>query len=276
MNKLFASKEDLIRDYKELQCLTKIANKYGVHRQTIANKFNKLHIVYKSKTYRFSSNENYFNNDNEEVFYWAGFLAADGCLYERKDGFKQLCLKLATKDLPHMQLFKKCIETNAPISLYKNKNSKRNIKWNDTDQYQLRIASSKIFESLKRFNIVPRKTKIYAFPNWIINHPLVNHFMRGYFDGDGCICKSTHLYLSIRGNIPFLIIFKEILEKHCKLNSKVKPKINNGTGNLAFTGRKMICKITNFLYKYSSVFLERKYEIAQLAKDCNIKLKGNL
>ena len=260
MTKLNLTKDILIQDYNELKCLTKISIKYGVHRQTIANLFKKLNIEYKSKIHKYSSNEEYFNNDNQDVFYWAGFIAADGCMYQNKAGLQQLVIKLAEQDLSHLILFKHYIETQAPISLYINKNSLRNKKWNDTKQYQLRITSKKIYESLKRFNIVSRKTKIYDFPDWLIEHPLVHHFMRGYFDGDGCISNSTNWYLSIRGNKNFLKKYKLIIEKQGNLESKVNITINNGTHQLMFGGRYIINVITNYLYKDSTLCLQRKYE----------------
>ena len=211
--KFTLSKLELENEYNILGNLSKIATKYNVSRQTVANRFTKLNIPYKSKEHRFSSNENFFSLNNEKSFYWAGFIAADGCLYERKDGFKQLAIKLASKDKIHLESFKKDIDTNAPISLYKNKNSNRNKKWNDTDQYQLRISSRKIFNNLNRFGITPRKTKTYNVPNEILLHELCNHFMRGYFDGDGCISQYTNWSLSIRGTLSFLTNYMNVLEK---------------------------------------------------------------
>ena len=39
------------------------------------------------------------------------------------------------------------------------------------------------------------------------------------------------------------------------------PRLNNGTWELIYTGRKMIGKIVDFLYKDADTFLIRKYEI---------------
>lgn len=259
--KFTLNKIELENEYKILGTLSKIAKKYNVHRQTVANRFIKLNIPYKSKEHRFSSNEDFFSLENEKSFYWAGFMAADGCLYERKDGFKQLVIKLANKDKTHLESFKKDIETNAPISLYKNKNSHRNKNWSDTDQYQLRIASHKIFDDLHKFGLTPRKTKTYDVPEKILLNKLCNHFIRGYFDGDGCINKSTNVSWSIRGTLPFLTKCKNILESNCGLNSKVKPRLNNGTWELRYTGRKMVFRIVDFLYDNATLYLDRKKQI---------------
>lgn len=264
--KFTLNKLELENEYNILGTLSKIAEKYGVHRQTVANRFIKLNISYKSKEHRYSSNEKFFHLENEKSFYWAGFIAADGCLYKRKDGFKQLVMKLASKDKIHLENFKKDIETNAVISLYKNLNSRRNENWADTDQYQLRIASHEIFDELKKFGITPQKTKIYDMPNEILSHKLIKHFIRGYFDGDGCISQSTNWSWSLRGTLSFLNKCKNILENNCNLNSKVTPKLNGGTWELRYTGRKMVVKIVDFLYKDATLYLNRKYEIAKLSK----------
>src|SRR3990167_7270952 len=99
--KFSINKKQLILDYKTLGSLTGISKKYNICRQTVANRFNKLGIFYKTKIHKYISNENFFKKENECVFYWAGFLAADGCLHERKDKLQQLCLKLAGKDVNH-------------------------------------------------------------------------------------------------------------------------------------------------------------------------------
>lgn len=262
--KFILSKIELENEYNILGSLSKIAIKYNVARQTVTNRFIKLKIPYKSKKHKFSSNEDFFLLENEKSFYWAGFVAADGCLYKRKDGFKQLTIKLASKDKNHLESFKKDIETNAPISLYKNHH--RNEKWNDTEQYQLRIASHKIFDSINKFGITPRKTKTYDLPDQILLNKFFNHFLRGYFDGDGCICKSINWSWSMRGTLSFLNKCKNILELNCNLKSKVSIRLSNGTWELRYTGRKMVSKIIQYLYKDATVYLDRKYQIAQQSR----------
>jgi hypothetical protein len=100
----------------------------------------------------------------------------------------------------------------------------------------LKLSSTKIFDDLARFNIVPRKTMIYSLPEWIISHPLLHHFLRGYSDGDGSFyivkgkCDLDYLGWNIIGTKEFIIdiinILKEpkcipnIVEELCSISIK--------------------------------------------------------
>ena len=208
-------------------------------------------------------------------FYWAGFLAADGCISSRKDyKSKLLELELGEKDLDHLLKFKEHIKSNHPIKERTVENSKRNLKWNDCKTNRIRICNYDLCSSLERFNIVPAKTKIYEFPEWLIDHPLVHHFMRGYFDGDGCISKNSALNrkddykINIIATEKFLITFSEIICKNLNItnNSIVFNKTNN-MNYLCYGGNLLVDKVCSYLYKDAKVFLKRKFDLWQKCKD---------
>lgn len=208
-------------------------------------------------------NEYFFSEINEKSLYWAGFLAADGNVRKTSNKSRQLSLTLANKDRSHLERFKTDISSESPIRDVQNGNSKCGT---------IVITSAKIFDSLSNFNIVPAKTLIYEFPNWLLDHPLVNHFMRGYIDGDGCFrtryrgkCRNLHVYISLRGTEKFLLDFKKVLEKSCELQNNVSITFDCKVGRVEYGGNNATSKITNFLYKDATVFLPRKYEIAKLS-----------
>ena len=139
-----------------------------------------------------------------------------------------------------------------------------------TPQHSIQITSSKIYNDLARFNIVPRKTLIYKFPKWLINHPLMHHFLRGYIDGDGCFrsrlrgkCKKLHVFMSLRGTESFLTSVQFIFENIVKLNNKISIVFDCKVGKIEYGGNPATSKITEFLYKDATIFLQRKYEIAK-------------
>lgn len=51
--------------------------------------------------------------------------------------------------------------------------------------YMLRIGSHKIYDSLLKLGLYPNKSLTVKFP--IVPKKHLSHFVRGYFDGDGCI-----------------------------------------------------------------------------------------
>jgi hypothetical protein len=89
----------------------------------------------------------------------------------------------------------------------------------------------------------------------------VNHFIRGYFDGDGSFSKgSGHEYVfKICGT-------KEMLEElgqrigfpNRKFTKRHKDKKNNY--QLEIGGRQQVLKIGNYMYNNATIFLERKHK----------------
>ncbi len=244
--------------------LKNISNKFNINYEDLLTELNNLNHFYTTKS-RYECNHYFFSKHNEESFYWAGFLAADGCLY-RKQNSKKLVLSLAEKDLNHLQLFKNAINYNGIISKSITKHSLTNPKWKDSVKHTISVSSNQLFNDLTKFNLIQRKTHIYDMPDWLISHPLVNHFIRGYFDGDGCITFSKSpkkAEISIRGTISVLTQFMNVFENNIHINSKTRPKINSGFGMLKYSGNRLCYEIKDFLYKDATVYMKRKYDLCQ-------------
>lgn len=269
LKKLTCTKEQIEEAYKRLGSLKKVAAELGGTHEGIRAAMKRYGLIVKAPVIH-SCNQDFFAEDNEQSFYWAGFLAADGCVRAHSNGkeINYLSLGLAKKDKQHVELFKTHINSTAPIGDYLNKNSKINSEWNDTWRSEIKITSLKLCNDLKRFGIGPRKSLTYSFPDWLIDHPLVNHFMRGYFDGDGSFYIGglrdgrtvKQLYFSLRGTSDFLLLYRKILERECNLEIREKPiRINNGIGVLEYGGNGILKNIGDFLYKDATLYLDRKY-----------------
>lgn len=267
------SKEKIQELYSELGSLSLVAKELNCTKEGVraVMKRNMIHI---KPLVKHSCDENFFDikNECESQFYWAGFIAADGCLIHKKSkslGSFQLQISLAEKDTNHLEKFKNDIGSTAKVAKYLVKNSKRNSEWNDTTKCHLGITSKKIFDDLSRFNITPAKTKTYDMPEWLIQHKMVNHFMRGYFDGDGSFYKLTkknritpQLYFSIRGNLSFLDKYRQILNNNCdNIESFGTIRVNSGIGLLEYGGNNICKRLVNYLYNNSNIYLNRKHEI---------------
>jgi hypothetical protein len=118
-------------------------------------------------------NELFFNKiDNEESAYWLGFIAADGCLVDNRNTVQ---IKLALKDCSHLEKFKTCIQSIRAVKYY-------------SKYCQIRIDSGFIRKALESHGLHPRKSLTI---NWDevtknVEIEMLRHFIRGYFDGDGC------------------------------------------------------------------------------------------
>jgi hypothetical protein len=118
-----------------------------------------------------------FNTINDETCYWAGFIAADGCLsHNLLNRGKTLKFTLSNKDLILLNDFVNFLEISLDKIKVKEKYCSLNIS--------IGSVGFEIFE--KNFNIVPKKSLILNPPN-LYNPNEILSFIKGYIDGDGCL-----------------------------------------------------------------------------------------
>ena len=138
-------------------------------------------------------NENYFDVPTIENSYWAGFIAADGCIYQNPNPTKSMCLsiKLQSGDKGHLVKFQDVIGAGG---IYEEESkSPSSDKKCYASKYM--IVSDKICLDLaKSFNIHSRKSLTHKPPN--LDGDFAKAFLAGYIDGDG--------WYSIKNNRPRL------------------------------------------------------------------------
>lgn len=113
-------------------------------------------------------------------------------------------------------------------------------------------------KALAKLGVVPNKTFKLEFPN--IKEKYYSHFIRGYFDGDGSFPSGRHgAGFSLVGRQGFLEKVRDILIENCKLNKVgVYKRVNIYTLN--YGGQIQMKRITDYLYKDATIFLQRKYD----------------
>lgn len=263
-SKITLSVEQVSLLYKDLGSLSKVAKSIGVTKEGVRNFMQRNNLKIKDPI-KYSVNHDFFKYENERSLYWAGFLAADGSVGVRKNSYF-LSLGLSSKDYNHIEKFKKDIDYNGPIRRFMVKNSKRNASWNDCEKSEIKITSRSIFDDLSVYNIVPRKTHIYTFPEHLKENPLVHHFIRGYVDGDGSWYwnnqkKKSQMYFCVRGTVSFLESCKEIIEDNINRKTNKKIRLSNGIGKLEYGGNGVSKKIAEYLYKDAAIYLDRKHNL---------------
>lgn len=145
-------------------------------------------------------NQDYFAVPNLENSYWAGFIAADGCIYRRAKGTKTLSIGLQLKDKQHLINLKSRIGAGS-LSDVKHYNENGRTYHSVT----FVVYSDKICNDLgSNFNIYPRKSLTLSPPT--LEGDLALAFIAGYIDGDGSYTKTNNRpVISILGT-------KEVLE----------------------------------------------------------------
>lgn len=196
-----------------------------------------------------SFNIHYFDKiDTEEKAYWLGFLFADGAITQYNKSY-DIELSLNINDKEHVEKYAKAIGKN-----YVNNNS--------TYRSRCIVGSKHMFNTLASYGCTVKKSLTLKFPNESIfkDKTLIRHFIRGYFDGDGCVSfgnkDHTIPTVSIIGTKDFLngiqLIYKS--NKNLRNNNKNQniTKVLKYSTNEAFT-------FIDWLYKDSTIYLERKY-----------------
>lgn len=199
--------------------------------------------------------ENYFKIiDSEEKAYFLGLLYADGGLYTNSKNSFTFFLTLNKKDKYMLKKIKYSLR------------SKRKIKNIGNNCFRLYINNRSLFNDLCLLGCRPNKWFKIRMPFEKIPHDLMYHFIRGYFDGDGCITypiKQTFRgEVSITSNINFCKDIEYYLNKllnlsFCKINP-MQSKSGYSYGSLRTVGRKNLQKFYNYIYKNAKYFLIRK------------------
>lgn len=179
--------------------------------------------------------------DTEEKAYWLGFLYADG--YVSK--YNQIEVSLSLKDEEHLYKLKKFINTNTNI-----------IK--DDHRCRLLFCSKEMVADLAKLGCINNKSLTLTFPSeeQIPQH-LLRHFLRGYVDGDGCLCHTDKTQqFSITSTQKF---FDGMLQR----TGWSQDKSNYYPSGQAITWRchkDVMPQYLKYLYDNSNIYLNRKYE----------------
>jgi intein-encoded DNA endonuclease-like protein len=241
-------KQLIIEKYKNKETISLISKQFNISHQTVTRLLEKENIALPGIR-KYSCNDTYFKQIcTEENAYWLGFLAADGGVIKNT-----LILKLAIKDLYQIEKFNKNIQSTNPIRYCYDKKTNNNYPY-------VQITSKTLIKNLSSYGIVPRKTWSFSFPENIPNN-LIKHFIRGYFDGDGCwrTNKKTEKYgFSIcSANTMILKGIQSHLIINCNLNLTKISKSGN-TFDLCYSGNKQTSRIAHFLYDDATIFMDRK------------------
>lgn len=196
----------------------------------------------------YSFNEKFFSDINQESCYWAGFLAADGNLYynESRNSYRLNC---TIKDEDHLHKLKLAMNADQPVKKY-------------TKYYHFNVDGAKcLFEDLKAFNIIPRKSLVLEPPTVLTKERHVRSFIRGYFDGDGSLYNSAgQAQISFVGTEVMLNWIKNNLSAFIRkeLNNKIEKA--KGVFRFRVSGEKAI-DCLKWIYRESSddLRLARKY-----------------
>lgn len=206
---------------------------------------------------KYEINEHCFDIIDEEwKAYFLGLFYADGCITKNTAR-----ISLIKNDEHILKTLNEFIHPNKPLSNKKEKyfvgiSGKQYVAHS---QSTLDISNKHINNRLRELGLFERKSLTLQFPTYqMIPENLMSHFIRGYFDGDGCIQKrkwGQRFY--IISSYDFCNSFQKWLMENLKIESK-----KHSTGKVCrveIYDKKDIHALYHFLYDSASIYLTRKY-----------------
>lgn len=215
------------------------------------------YLPFQQKINKHSVNSNFFKIWSPDMAYVTGFIAADGNICHSGRGY---VLHIACDDKDIIEKIKLVLSYRGPIH--------QKLRINGKISYSLRICDPTIFHDLDKLGITERKSLTLKPPT--IPRKLVRHFIRGYFDGDGSVSLRTNPIYKSPLNASFYtasIHMAEFLQSHLLpiLGYSYRGHVNKYTSGhlnsyyVLHLGHKACTILFAYLYKDTTLFLERKY-----------------
>jgi hypothetical protein len=257
--KQYENKNKLKELVEKYHTYTAVAKTINVNEKTIARWAHKFNIpsIGSQGARKYNLDENFFKKiDTNTKAYWLGFLMADGCVYKNDDKKSyRLQINLAYSDIEALEKFNNAIKSNYPIRKVSVLNKKTEKTYTVA---QLKINCTVMCHDLIALGVKPRKSLVCKIP--YIEPMLFSHFIRGYFDGDGCITKDARgrWTASIVGGSPVLDMLKSYLSSY-NIHSAIYDIKHSKAKSLEISNKFHIQKFGQLLYKDATTFYKRKF-----------------
>ena len=251
----------IAQDTKGLMALRRRLHDLGVDTNVSQSKYR---YKLSKACHKYKLDEHVFDEiDNEETAYWLGFMMADGYNQQNKCA---ISLRLQEEDKEILIKFQQFLKTDAPIYTLIRTTNVSNI---ERKYCGITVCSPYLSEKLAALGCVQNKTYVLEYPN--VPEELTNHFIRGYFDGDGCLSitkrvdrksPTSKVYqFSITGREEFLQVLQDKLVVATHVTDKpLKTTSSNFAKAVRYNGFNVVFKLMNYLYKDATVYLQRKYD----------------
>ena len=237
-----------------------IAERLGVSERSVSRVLVENGINTKLKRRYIIRNENYFEYiDTEFKAYILGFIYADGFVGLHDD----FCISLTDKHEDNYNVLNKLkqeLGTDLEITHGYDKTG--------NGHYTFKFSNKKIVNDLNKCGVYTCKSLNMEDIPHNIDPELFNHFIRGYFDGDGTILtyfdsydKRQRYVLEMLGTENYLNKIQDIMCKNCDIRkTKLKENRVKGLFSICYKGINGLLKIRDFLYKDATYYLTYKHD----------------
>lgn len=246
--------------YNENKTIRELSSIFNCSNSVIIRIFKENNLISRKTgpKIKYIIDNNFFKEINCEAnAYFLGLMYADGHISKN---LNYMNIHLQSGDIDILEKFRDLISPNYKIKKDKN------------GYIFFQICQTDIVKQLISLGCVPQKSLILKFPTCISDN-LIHHFLRGYFDGDGCISfytKNNHKRYSwdIVSTDYFCHSVEKIIKSQLNINcsfrycggekSSSKGKIT--TSRITIGGNNQVEVFLDWLYKDATIYLQRKHD----------------
>lgn len=232
-----------------------ISNYLGISREIVSKYLKLNNIEISNQKYKFD--EHYFKNiDTANKAYFLGLLYADGCIFLNKNS---CAVSLKKEDDYILEKLKNELKSNKPLYV-KKETLIKNTNYLSGIHSKLELNSKILTNDLQSLGMTPNKSLTLKFPSFIENK-YMKDFIRGYFDGDGCIYNSQNrIMLNFVGSEFFCKELCFWLENNLQIKVIAKKEKRGNSWYFFILKIKEVIKFCEFIYEDKNCLkLNRKY-----------------
>lgn len=214
---------------------------------------NNIHIrtLREANKSQYKINTSFFLKESENLAYILGLIASDGNIHSTENRVE---IELQEGDSELLEKIREIIQLERPVKYYECNNGYKKSK--------LYFYSKEIKDKLADYNLVPQKTYSdkFNFP-FMLNEKYWVDYIRGLFDGDGCIKKGKSICFQIDSSkLSILKTIQSFLKEKYDIETEIysEKKTNIILYRLYCYGKEKNRQIYELLYKNKNLFLKRK------------------
>lgn len=247
------TQEQIITDYMNNVSNKELSIKFGVHRVTIQSilKRNGVELRKQNLTSRKKFPLHDFDSINSpNKAYYLGLIFADGNLSRNT-----IDITLKNDDKQILEDISNWLYGGVFITT---RESREYGDYKCSKQCRFLMTSKKIANQFRQHGLVEAKTFKITLPELPVN--LYSHFIRGYFDGDGCLYIGNNNRVTLTSNYMFCEQLSHYISNALLINANVNDKTEN-VGIVSISGNKQIKKFLDWIYCDADLKLNRKYKL---------------
>jgi hypothetical protein len=234
-----------IKEYLTNRSIFSIRSRVGV--LGLGSRSGKMMSLAKKKNF---VNKNYFDVPNIENSYWAGFIAADGCINNK---WNKITIALGLLDNTHLDFFSSCVNYTGKIYINTNKGLTFSI-------FCVSGEKEWVDNLYKWWNITEKKSLTLEPPENLDTECRLA-FIKGLIDGDGSIGYARNLkHISICGTYDICNYVKRTFDLLTPENNKADVRKNKTIFRYRISGSRTD-KIFDILKALPTPELNRKWNI---------------